>query len=40
MDHKDLFPMNFYWVVDDIDHMEYLERDFVEHQLPDIIWVG
>ena len=45
MDHRDLLPNNFYCVVnevddEEIDHMAFLERDFVEHELPDIIWLG
>lgn len=40
MDHKDLVPHEFYWPVDDVDGMAYLERDFVEHQIPDIMWLG
>ena len=40
MDHRDMLPRNFYWVVAGVDDMGFLERDFVEHELPDIIWLG
>jgi|OM-RGC.v1.038886325 hypothetical protein len=43
MEHRDLLPKIFYWVVnevDDVDVMGYLARDFVEHELPDIVWLG